>query len=298
MRVIDEYDRKMVNLRGKFTDELSNLGEKLLNEVDRNVKLEEHINHLQKHLADLDGERKEILMRFDAASSNETEVVRDLEDLDDRYKVDITELQNRLTMEMDEKGNLTRDIQQLLDQLDSLRTRENAIETQFLRERDEIKGHYEFEKIDILRQYHEENARMKAQLEEEKKKRKQLEDEIEMLKRRSSTPTFTGGDGGNCGDVNVSLDDQKRRDYLEKENKKLLYKINDMLSKKDGDGGGGGERDGAASPGNFDEITRIRRKLAIAEEERDKFERMKKELEYEMDRNMSKFENLQAEIER
>ena len=319
--MIDEYDRKMVDLRGKFTDEVSNLGEKLLNEVDRNVKLEEHINHLQKHLADLDGERKQILMRFDAATSNETEVVRDLEDLDDRYKVDITELQNRLTLEMNEKGNLTRDIQHLLDELDNLRTRENVIETQFLRERDEIKGHYEFEKIDTLRQYHEENAKMKGQLADEKKKRKQLEDEIEMLKRRISTHTFTGGDagggggsggahtgGGGRGDVNVSLgDDQRRREYLEEENKKLLYQMNLMLSKRDGvdgggggGGGGGGDRDrgGGGSSSDSDDITRIRRKLAIAEEDRDKFERMKKDLEYEMDRNKSKFDALQTEIER
>lgn len=85
---------------------------------------------------------------------------------------------------MNEKSNLTRDIQHLLDELDNLRARESAIETQFIRERDEIKGHYEFEKIDLLRQYHDENARIKAQLEEEKRRRKQLEDDLEALKRR------------------------------------------------------------------------------------------------------------------
>ena len=66
---------------------MSNLGEKLVNEVDRNMKLEEHIKQLQKHLADLDGERKEILTKYDAVSINEQEFVRDMEDLEDRYKV-------------------------------------------------------------------------------------------------------------------------------------------------------------------------------------------------------------------
>lgn len=85
---------------------------------------------------------------------------------------------------MNEKSNLNRDIQNLLDELDNLRARENAIETQFIRERDEIKGHYEFEKIDLLRQYHEENTRIKVQLDDEKRRREQLEDEVEILRRK------------------------------------------------------------------------------------------------------------------
>lgn len=116
------------------------------------------------------------------------------------FQIDITELQNRLNQEMNEKSNLTRDIQHLLDELDNLRARENAIETQFIRERDEIKGHYEFEKIDLLRQYHDENARIKAQLEEEKRRRKQLEDDLEALKRRyvngGGPSTVDSGSGG------------------------------------------------------------------------------------------------------
>lgn len=93
-------------------------------------------------------------------------------------------MQNRLNQEMNEKSNLTCDIQHLLDVLDNLKARENAIETQYIRERDEIKGHYEFEKIDLLRQYHEENTRLKVQLDEEKRRRQQLEDEIEILRRK------------------------------------------------------------------------------------------------------------------
>ena len=103
---------------------------------------------------------------------------------------------------MNEKSNLTRDIQHLLDELDNLRTRENAIETQFIRERDEIKGHYEFEKIDLLRQYHEENSRMKAQLDEENRRRKQLEDEIDILRRKlAAQGVTTNVDSGSGGKV-------------------------------------------------------------------------------------------------
>ena len=87
VRMIDDYDRKITDLRNKFTNEVSNLGEKLVNEVDRNMKLEEHIKQLQKHLADLDGERREILTKYDAVSVNEQEFVRDMEDLEDKYKV-------------------------------------------------------------------------------------------------------------------------------------------------------------------------------------------------------------------
>jgi chromosome segregation ATPase len=87
VRMIDDYDRKITDLRNKFTDEVSNLGEKLVNEVDRNMKLEEHIKQLQKHLADLDSERREILTKYDVVSVNEQEFVRDMEDLEDRYKV-------------------------------------------------------------------------------------------------------------------------------------------------------------------------------------------------------------------
>lgn len=297
--MIDEYDRKMIELRGKFTDEVSNLGDKLLNEVDRNVKLEEHIKHLQKHLADLDGERKEILIRFDAVASNETEFVRDLEDLEDRYKVDIMELQNRLTMEMNEKGNLTRDIQHLLDELDNLRTRESAIETQFVRERDEIKGRYESEKIDMLRQYHDENTRIKVQLDEETRKRKGLEDEVDRVKRTGvSAHTVAGGDsthGRNLGDLNVVLDDEKRRgEHLQEENKKLLYQMNLILSQKEG----GGNQAVGGSSDSYDDVSRIKRKLVHVEEERDKFERSNKDLEYELDRNKSKLDNLHFEVER
>lgn len=98
--------------------------------------------------------------------------------------------------------------------------------------------------------------------------------------------------------MNVSLgDDNRRRDYLEEENKKLLYQINLLLSKKDG---GDDSRDtgGRSSDSSSDDITRLRRKLTIAEEDRDKFERMKKDLEYEMDRHKSKCDTLQTEIER
>lgn len=99
------------------------------------------------------------------------------------------------------------------------------------------------------------------------------------------------------GDVNVSLgDDNRRRDYLEEENKKLLYQINLLLSKKDG---GDDMRDiGGRTSDSSDDITRLRRKLAIAEEDRDKFERLKKDIEYEMDRYKSKCETLQTEVER
>ena len=107
---------------------------------------------------------------------------------------------------MNEKSNLTRDIQHLLDELDNLRTRENAIETQFIRERDEIKGHYEFEKIDLLRQYHEENSRMKAQLDEENRRRKQLEDEIDILRRKlAAQGVTTNVDSGSGGKVFNSM---------------------------------------------------------------------------------------------
>jgi predicted RNase H-like nuclease (RuvC/YqgF family) len=230
---------------------------------------------------------------------------------------------------MNEKSNLNRDIQHLLDELDNLRARETAIETQFIRERDEIKGHYEFEKIDLLRQYHDENSRMKAQLDDEKRRRKQLEDEIEMLRRKLtvqgvSTNVDTGSGGNDkeiccrelkglvlfqeltCvilfsgrGDVNVSLgDDNRRRDYLEEENKKLLYQINLLLSKKDGGGDNVRDTSSRTSSDSSDDVTRLRRKLAVAEEERDKFERMKKDLEYEMDRYKSKCDTLQTEVER
>lgn len=87
VRMIDDYDRKIADLRNKFTNEVSNLGEKLVNEVDRNMKLEGHIRQLQKHLANLDGERREILTKYDAVSVNEQEFVRDMEDLEDKYKV-------------------------------------------------------------------------------------------------------------------------------------------------------------------------------------------------------------------
>lgn len=108
---------------------------------------------------------------------------------------------------MNEKSNLTRDIQHLLDELDNLRARETAIETQYIRERDEIKGHYEFEKIDLLRQYHEENTRIKIQLDEEKRRRKQLEDEIEILRRKLANQGVSTSvvDGASGGDVMLSL---------------------------------------------------------------------------------------------
>lgn len=97
--------------------------------------------------------------------------------------------------------------------------------------------------------------------------------------------------------MNVSLGDgNKRRDYLEEENKKLLYQINLLLSKKDT---GDDSRDyGVRSVDSSDDITRLKRKLTISEEERDRCERMKKDLEYEMDRNKSKCETLQTEIEK
>ena len=108
---------------------------------------------------------------------------------------------------MNEKSNLTRDIQHLLDELDNLRARETAIETQYIRERDEIKGHYEFEKIDLLRQYHEENTRFKIQLDEEKRKRKQLEDEIEILRRKLANQGVSTSvvDGSSGGEVMLSI---------------------------------------------------------------------------------------------
>ena len=97
--MIDDYDRKINDLRNKFTNEVSQLGEKLVNEVDRNMKLEEHIKQLQKHLADLDGERREILTKYDAVSINEQEFVRDMEDLEDRYKVHCFELNFQTCLE-------------------------------------------------------------------------------------------------------------------------------------------------------------------------------------------------------
>ena len=108
---------------------------------------------------------------------------------------------------MNEKSNLTRDIQHLLDELDNLRARETAIETQYIRERDEIKGHYEFEKIDLLRQYHEENTRFKIQLDEEKRRRKQLEDEIEILRRKLANQGVSTSvvDGSSGGEVMLSI---------------------------------------------------------------------------------------------
>ena len=108
---------------------------------------------------------------------------------------------------MNEKSNLTRDIQHLLDELDNLRARETAIETQYIRERDEIKGHYEFEKIDLLRQYHEENTRFKIQLDEEKRKRKQLEDEIEILRKKLANQGVSTSvvDGSSGGEVMLSI---------------------------------------------------------------------------------------------
>ena len=106
---------------------------------------------------------------------------------------------------MNDKSNLNHDIQHLLDELDNLRARENAIETQFIRERDEIKGHYEFEKIDLLRQYHDENGRIKAQLDEEKKRRKELEDEIDILRRKLAAQGVNTNVGSGSGGKVLSV---------------------------------------------------------------------------------------------
>lgn len=100
--------------------------------------------------------------------------------------------------------------------------------------------------------------------------------------------------------MNVSLgDDNRRREYLEEENKRLLYQIKELLSRKDRDGGADDIRDSSGrNSGSSDDISRIKRKLAIAEEERDKLERMKKDMEYELDRCKSKCDTLTTEIER
>ena len=80
-------------------------------------------------------------------------------------------------------------------------------------------------------------------------------------------------------DVNVSLgNDDRRLQYLEEENKKLLYEMNLILSRKDD---GSGSRDTTnirGSTDNSDDISRMRRKLAQAEEDRDKYERLKRDL--------------------
>ena len=97
------------------------------------------------------------------------------------------------------------------------------------------------------------------------------------------------------GDVNVVLgDDQRRREYLEEENKKLLYEMNRLLSKKDDDR----ETTVTRSSDSSDDVTRLRRKLTEAVEDRDKFERINKDLEHELDRSKSKLDSIQDEMDR
>ena len=245
VRLLEEKDDEITSIKKRHSEEMQGMQIKLHTEFSTSLLSKNKIKDLQSKIERLAEDRKRLREDLRASSVN---TKHRLAEVDKEYQ-DIEFIHQRYEEERQSKIRLASDMKCLLGDIMELKERNQRLQQDFNRERMEIKGMLEKQATEITEEYLAQINKLQRSLMEETKRRKETEDgSYGLISNHGNGAHLIGGQrefNGTASWGNTELQIQlnneiRQRETLEIENKKLLYKINDILYSG---GQGGGERE-------------------------------------------------------
>ena len=245
VRLLEEKDDEITSIKKRHSEEMQGMQIKLHTEFSASLLSKNKIKDLQSKIERLEEDRKRLREDLRASSVN---TKHRLAEVDKEYQ-DIEFIHQRYEEERQSKIRLASDMKCLLGDIMELKERNQRLQEDFNRERMEIKGMLEKQATEITEEYLAQINKLQRSLMEETKRRKETEaGSYGLISKHGNGAHLIGGQrefNGTASWGNTELQIQlnneiRQRETLEIENKKLLYKINDILYSG---GQGGGERE-------------------------------------------------------
>ncbi|XP_068737629.1 trichohyalin-like [Montipora capricornis] len=231
-RIVQEKDEEIFNMKKQHLGEIQAM--QLQNELSKEMFAKNQIKDLQAKVMRLEEERERLRgeMKTTAVTGR------------DRYSgldtdQDIEVARERYEEERRSKNRLASDMKCLLSDIMDLKERNLRLQEDFNRERMEIKAMIEKQANEITHEYVMQISKLQRSLIEETKRRQEAEaGGLELLRNQGNSTSLSSGQKGKSAksgwsgsEIQQELSNEiQRRESLEIENKKLLYKINDILS--------------------------------------------------------------------
>ena len=245
VRLLEEKDDEITSIKKRHSEEMQGMQIKLHTEFSTSLLSKNKIKDLQSKIERLAEDRKRLREDLRASSVN---TKHRLAEVDKEYQ-DIEFIHQRYEEERQSKIRLASDMKCLLGDIMELKERNQRLQEDFNRERMEIKRMLEKQATEITEEYLAQINKLQRSLMEETKRRKETEaGSYGLISNHGNGAHLIGGQrefNGTASWGNTELQIQlnneiRQRETLEIENKKLLYKINDILYSG---GQGGGERE-------------------------------------------------------
>ena len=245
VRLLEEKDDEITSIKKRHSEEMQGMQIKLHTEFSTSLLSKNKIKDLQSKIERLAEDRKRLREDLRASSVN---TKHRLAEVDKEYQ-DIEFIHQRYEEERQSKIRPASDMKCLLGDIMELKERNQRLQEDFNRERMEIKGMLEKQATEITEEYLAQINKLQRSLMEETKRRKETEaGSYGLISNHGNGAHLIGGQrefNGTASWGNTELQIQlnneiRQRETLEIENKKLLYKINDILYSG---GQGGGERE-------------------------------------------------------
>ena len=245
VRLLEEKDDEITSIKKRHSEEMQGMQIKLHTEFSTSLLSKNKIKDLQSKIERLAEDRKRLREDLRASSVN---TKHRLAEVDKEYQ-DIEFIHQRYEEERQSKIRLASDMKCLLGDIMELKERNQRLQEDFNRERMEIKGMLEKQATEITEEYLAQINKLQRSLMEETKRRKETEaGSYGLISNHGNGAHLIGGQrefNGTASWGNTELQIQlnneiRQRETLEIENKKLLFKINDILYSG---GQGGGERE-------------------------------------------------------
>ncbi|XP_067016652.1 golgin subfamily B member 1-like [Acropora muricata] len=233
-RIIQEKDEEFVNLKKRHLDEIQAMETRFQSDLSKEIIANNQIKDLQAKVRRMEEERS--MLKEELRSS--PLINRDRHSgIDMEQDADV--VQQRYEEERRSKFRLATDMKRLLSDITELKERNLRLQEDFNRERMEIKGMIERQANEIIQEYVTQISKLQRSLIEETKRRQEAEaSAFGAINNHYNSSYHSIGQKGTSvktgwdkSDMQQELKDEiQRRESLEIENKKLLYKINEILS--------------------------------------------------------------------
>lgn len=218
--VVEDYEVQMSQMKQSYEEEIHQVEIKLEMEISSNKQFQEQIRQLEENIRKLEEERKEILVKMEEAYKAENEIMEERTVLEESYSRDVSELRRNVEVEIENKAELSMEIERLMGELIGSEKQKKEMEARFFQEAQELKIQIEKEREEIVA-FLNGSAVNQVMMQSNVAQQTHLGSQLV-----SSGPRMQTLDE----DWKRKLDDEvRKKERLEEENKKLLYQINDLL---------------------------------------------------------------------
>ena len=305
VRLLEEKDDEITSIKKRHSEEMQGMQIKLHTEFSASLLSKNKIKDFQSKIERLEEDRKRLREDLRASSVN---TKHRLAEVDKEYQ-DIEFIHQRYEEERRSKMRLASDMKCLLGDIMELKERNQRLQEDFNRERMEIKGMLEKQATEITEEYLAQINELQRSLIEETKRRKETEaGSYGLISNQGNGAHLIGGQreiNGTASWGNTELQIQlnneiRQRETLEIENKKLLYKINDILYSG---GQGGGERENRHNEdtlysGKNKQPHLTQNNTTNTSRERQVNDNRQRELQSEIEELQEKIDDLKKEVKR